>query len=328
MKLTRWQRAAERSATRATRARGTAGRRSLRWRQLCGIGVLLLLPALPALPALPGLPGPPGPPGLPALPGRPSRPEPGPSSLRLLSPVRAQSREPERRGPGAPPRIAPLRPQPPERPVPPALRQQRNGRLFPPLDLGLLEGPDREAWQKPDQIMDALGIADGAVVADLGAGGGWFTIRLARRVGPNGLVYAQDIQEEMIDVIRRRVERENLTNVETVLGTATDPRLPRGLDAVLIVNAYNEMNDPSRPDVILTLLRNLTAALKPQGRIGVIDFTAGSGGPGPAAAERVPPDAVIATTAAAGLRLVARELVPPYQYLLVFSRDGSARESP
>lgn len=176
--------------------------------------------------------------------------------------------------------------------------------------------------------MDALGIADGAVVADLGAGGGWFTMRLARRVGPNGLVYAQDIQEEMIDVIRRRVERENLANVRTVLGTATDPRLPRGLDAVLIVNSYNEMNDPSRPDVIVTLLRNLAAALKPQGRIGVVDFTQGNGGPGPDANERVPPDAVISTAAAAGLRVVSREPLPPYQYLLVLGRDGTARESP
>ena len=66
--------------------------------------------------------------------------------------------------------------------------------LFQPQDLGLLEAPDRDQWQKPEQIMDALGIADGSVVADLGAGGGWFTLRLARRVGPNGLVYAEDIQ--------------------------------------------------------------------------------------------------------------------------------------
>ena len=79
-------------------------------------------------------------------------------------------------------------------------------RLFPPQDLGLLEAPDRDDWNKPDLIMDALGIADGAVVADLGAGGGWFTVRLARRVGPNGVVYAQDIQPQMIEAINRRVQ--------------------------------------------------------------------------------------------------------------------------
>ena len=75
----------------------------------------------------------------------------------------------------------------------------RHGRLFPPQDLGLLEGPDRDAWQKPDQIMDALAIADGSAVADIGAGAGWFTIRMARRVGPNGIVYAQDVQRQALD---------------------------------------------------------------------------------------------------------------------------------
>src|SRR5688572_33445039 len=87
-----------------------------------------------------------------------------------------------------------------------------HGRLFPPENLGLLEGPDRAIWQKPDQIMDALGIADGAKVADIGAGAGWFTMRLARRVGPNGVVYSTDVQREMLDVIRRRVAREGPQN--------------------------------------------------------------------------------------------------------------------
>jgi SAM-dependent methyltransferase len=227
---------------------------------------------------------------------------------------------------------APARPGRPEpavragqqrRPTPLALKAQRNGRLFPPLDLGLLEGPDREVWQKPDQIMDALGIADGAVVADLGAGSGWFTLRLARRVGPNGLVYAQDIQPQMIEAISRRVQRENLTNVRMVLGTDTDPHLPRGLDAVLIVDAYHEMDDPARPENILTLLGKIARSLKPQGRVGVVDFTAGGGGPGPAPEdrERVDPDAVIAAAAAAGLKLQARDLVPPFQFMLVFGKD-------
>ena len=112
-------------------------------------------------------------------------------------------------------------------------------------NLGLLEAPDRDAWQKPDQIMDALQIADGAVVADLGAGGGWFTIRLARRVGPNGVVYAEDIQRLMIEAIERRVQREGLRNVRTMLGTEDNPKLPAAdLDAVLIVEIFHEMDDP------------------------------------------------------------------------------------
>src|SRR3954453_19144397 len=86
----------------------------------------------------------------------------------------------------------------------------QHARLFPPERLGELEGPDRDAYQRPEQVMDALQIGEGSVVAALGAGGGWFTVRLARRVGPNGRVYAEDIQPEMIGAIQRRVQREGL----------------------------------------------------------------------------------------------------------------------
>ena len=110
--------------------------------------------------------------------------------------------------------------------------------------------------------MDALRIADGSVVADLGAGGGWFTVRLARRVGPNGIVYAEDIQHQMIESINRRVEREGLQKrVITKLGTAADPGLPQGaLDAVLIVDAYHEMEHPSLCSAISRSRSNSTDA--------------------------------------------------------------------
>ena len=201
---------------------------------------------------------------------------------------------------------------------------QRKPRLFPPENLGLLEPPDRDDWNKPDLIMDALGIADGGVVADLGAGGGWFTVRLARRVGPNGTVYAQDIQPQMIEAINRRVQHEGVRNVRTVLGTPIDPQLPPGLDAVLIVDAYHEMDDPTRPDVVRTLLSRVAAALKPQGRVGVVDFLPGGGGPGPGTEDRVNPDAVVRAAEGAGLRLQSRDVVPPFQFILVFSRAQTA----
>jgi ubiquinone/menaquinone biosynthesis C-methylase UbiE len=192
----------------------------------------------------------------------------------------------------------------------------QHGRLFDPKDLGQLEGPDRDSWQRPDQIMDALRIADGSVVADLGAGGGWFTVRLSRRVGPNGRVYAEDIQHQMIDSIARRVDREGLKGrVITTLGTASDPGLPIGaLDAVLIVDAYHEMEQP------VTLLRNLTRSLKPDGRIGIVDFTSEGGGPGPPMDERVDPQRVIKEAEEAGLRLTSHERFLRYQYMLVFEK--------
>jgi predicted methyltransferase len=192
-----------------------------------------------------------------------------------------------------------------------------HARLFPPQDLGLLEGPDRDKWQKPDQIMDALNIADGSTVADIGAGAGWFTIRLARRVGPRGKVYAQDVQREMLDAIRRRVAKEGLESVETRLGKGSDTSLPSSaLDAVLVVDVYPEVEDR------ITFLRNLGASLKPNGRIGIVNYKPGKGGPGPAPDEglRVDASVVEADARAAGLRVLSRETFLPYQYLLVLGR--------
>jgi predicted methyltransferase len=192
-----------------------------------------------------------------------------------------------------------------------------HGRLFPPQDLGLLEGPDRDKWQKPDLIMDALKIADQSTVADIGAGAGWFTIRLARRVGPRGTVYAQDVQREMLEAIRRRVAKEGLENVETRLGKGSDPNLPASaLNAVLVVDVYPEVEDR------VSFLRNLGASLRPNGRIGIVNYKPGKGGPGPAPDEgpRVDASAVEADARAAGLRVLARETFLPYQYLLVLGR--------
>lgn len=188
-----------------------------------------------------------------------------------------------------------------------------SGRLFPPQELGLLEAPDRDLWQRPDPIMDAMGIADASVVADVGAGSGWFTIKLARRVGPRGLVYAQDVQLEMLNAITRRVQREGLQNVRPILGRGSDPRLPaRSLDAVLMVDAYHEIEDR------VTMLANIARALKPQGRVGVVDFKLDGTGPGPSLEERVSPDVVVKDAERAGLRLIRQESFLAYQYFLIF----------
>ena len=199
-----------------------------------------------------------------------------------------------------------------------ATAQEPPARLFPPEDLGLLESPDRGLWQKPDKIMDALNIADGSTVADVGAGAGWFTVRLARRVGPNGRVYAEDIQQPMLDAIGYRVSREGLTNVETVPGTAEDPGLPAGLDAVLIVDVYAEVTDP------ISLLTYVAASLKPQGRLGIVDWTKEGGGPGPPMKQRVEAAQVISEAEAAGLTLLSHERFLTFQFLLVFQPDQRA----
>jgi ubiquinone/menaquinone biosynthesis C-methylase UbiE len=191
----------------------------------------------------------------------------------------------------------------------------QHSRLFPPTELGSLEGPDREDWQQPERIMDALRIGEGSVVADLGAGGGWFTVRLARRVGPNGRVYAEDVQPQMIEAITRRVQKEGLRNVVPRLGTHDDPKLPEhGVDVVLMVDTYNEV------EARVALLRNIARALKPDGRIAIINFKRDGGGPGPDLEERVPAEEVVRDAQAAGLRLHSRETFLRYQYFLVFER--------
>jgi ubiquinone/menaquinone biosynthesis C-methylase UbiE len=192
---------------------------------------------------------------------------------------------------------------------------QRHRQLFPPENLGMLEAPDRAAWQKPEQIMDALNIADGSRVADIGAGSGWFTIHLAQRVGPKGIVYAQDVQKQMLEAIRRRMQREGLSNVEVRLGTGTSSNLPgAALDAVLVVDTYPEVDVEDR----VAFLRNLASALKPKGRIGIVNYKPGRGGPGPDEG-RVDRTSVEMDAQAAGLRVISHETLL-YQYLLVLGR--------
>ena len=192
-------------------------------------------------------------------------------------------------------------------------QDRRQIRRFSPEKLGELEGPDREAWQKSDAIMDALGIADGSSVADLGAGGGWFTVRLARRVGPRGRVYAEDVQKEMIESMNRRITREGLHNVTIVLGTEENPGLPlKSVDAVLVVNSYAEVLKG------VEWLRNVRGALKPNGRIGIVDFRKDGWGPGPPLDERIDEAVVIKDAQAANLRLISKDTPLPFQYLLVF----------
>ncbi len=194
---------------------------------------------------------------------------------------------------------------------------QGQGRLFPPQELGQLEGPDRDEWQQPERVMDALSIADGSHVADLGAGGGWFTIRLARRVGPNGIVYAEDVQQPMIDAVDRRVKREGFRNVHTILGGFTDPHLPAAaVQAALLVGVYGQIREP------VVFLANVRRGLKPAGRLGIVDFKPGGFGPGPDDS-RVPPDTIIRDAGLAGLRLVSHETFLRYQYLLVFAPAGT-----
>jgi ubiquinone/menaquinone biosynthesis C-methylase UbiE len=133
-------------------------------------------------------------------------------------------------------------------------------------DLSIFESEGRDQRLQIDRVMDALGIESGKNVADIGAGSGWFTVRAARRVGANGVVYAVDINPDAIQYIDNRARKESLTNVKTILSKADDPLLPSAsVDAVLLLKTYHEVADP------IALLEHLRPALKPGARVGVID---------------------------------------------------------
>jgi tRNA A58 N-methylase Trm61 len=124
---------------------------------------------------------------------------------------------------------------------------------------------DREQWQKVPEIFAAMAIRPGSRVADVGAGSGFFTARLARAVGPAGRVFAVDINPETIRDLKARIAREQLTNVEVIVGDRASPRLPAALDAVLIVNAYHEMHEHQ------PMLDSIRQALKLDGRLVIVE---------------------------------------------------------
>lgn len=118
--------------------------------------------------------------------------------------------------------------------------------------------------QPPDQVMDAIGVKAGMVVAEIGAGQGRYVVQLAVRVGENGKVYAEDIDAAALQYLERRCEREGLKNVETILGDVADPKLPKGeLDLIFIISAYHHFDDP------VALLKNARPALKPDGILAI-----------------------------------------------------------
>jgi SAM-dependent methyltransferase len=130
-----------------------------------------------------------------------------------------------------------------------------------------LERSERVAEEHPDNALDALGSLAGWTLADIGAGSGYFTVRLAARAGAQGRVYANDLQPEMLKMLAARLARENVKNVTLVQGTIDDPKLPPGsIDLALMVDVYHEFSEPQK------MLRAIRAALKPGGRLVLLEY--------------------------------------------------------
>jgi ubiquinone/menaquinone biosynthesis C-methylase UbiE len=130
-----------------------------------------------------------------------------------------------------------------------------------------LDRAERETEEAPDEALDIIGIKKGTVVADIGAGSGYMTIRMARRVGANGIVYANDIQQAMLDLLDRRLKKGKIANVRPILGTPDDPKLPpESVEMALLVDVYHEFSQPQ------AMLRHLHDGLKAGGRLVLLEY--------------------------------------------------------
>jgi cyclopropane fatty-acyl-phospholipid synthase-like methyltransferase len=175
----------------------------------------------------------------------------------------------------------------------------------------VFDDPARDAWQKPHEVVTAMALAPDARVADIGAGTGYFAMRLAHMT-PGGRVYAVDLEPDMVRYLAERAKREKLANVVAVQATTADARLPEKVDRVLLVDTYHHI------DAREAYFRKLRASLRPGAEVAIVDFTPES--PiGPPATSRIPSERVTAEMARAGYRLVRSPAFLPYQYMLVFS---------
>jgi len=173
-----------------------------------------------------------------------------------------------------------------------------------------LASPERDAWQKPDELVAALRLQPGQVACDVGAGPGYFALRLARAVGESGLVYAVDVEPRILDALRERLA-QGPRNVVPVLALAADPLLPpRACDLILVVNTFHHFPDPP------SYLRRLARSLRPGGRIVNVDYEKKETPFGPPLAQRVSREEFLRQAESAGLTLAAEHKFLPYQYAL------------
>jgi ubiquinone/menaquinone biosynthesis C-methylase UbiE len=179
------------------------------------------------------------------------------------------------------------------------------------------DDPARDAWQMPERVIDALALSPDASVADIGAGTGYFTVRLAKAV-PRGTVYAVDIESSMLEHVRKRATDAGLANVVAVLASGTSANLPKPVDAVIVVDTYHHI--PGRAAYFRELMKSLT----PQGRVAIIDYRKDSP-EGPPPEFRFEPDQIIEEMKQAGYRLDVKHDFLPRQHFLVFRAGDRGR---
>ena len=179
----------------------------------------------------------------------------------------------------------------------------------------VFDDPERDAWQKPHEVITALKLKPDAIVADIGAGTGYFAVRFAHML-PQGRVYGVDTEPAMVKHLAERAKREGLKNITAVAAKPGNPNLPERADLVVLVDVYHHVEDRER------YFRSMQKTLKPGGRVAVIDFRMDSP-VGPPRKARVPPDTVKTEMKRAGYALSQEHGFLPNQYFLVFEPAGS-----
>ena len=174
----------------------------------------------------------------------------------------------------------------------------------------IFDDPARDAWQKPAEVIAALKLAPDAIVADIGSGTGYFAVRLARAV-PRGKVYGADVEPDMVKFLNARAAREGLGNLSSHAAGEEGPNLPAPVDLALVVDTYHHI--PRRTQYF----EKLRSALRPGGRVAIIDFRLDSP-TGPPVKHRIPPDQVKTEMERAGYRLHEQPDFLPNQYFLLF----------
>ena len=186
----------------------------------------------------------------------------------------------------------------------------------------VFDDPARDAWQKPKELVAALDIRRGSVVADLGAGTGYLSRRLAAAVGPDGTVLAVETEPNLVAHLRERAASEKTPNVVPVLASPADPRLPPGgVDLILIVDTYHHIDDRR------TYVPALRRFLRPGGRVAVVDWQKRELPVGPPMDHKLAREQVVDEMQASGFTLAAEHTILPYQYFLVFAQ-AEPRDSP
>jgi ubiquinone/menaquinone biosynthesis C-methylase UbiE len=177
-----------------------------------------------------------------------------------------------------------------------------------------LDRDERDREEATELSLRLLEVQRGSVVADIGAGSGYYATRLARLVGPDGRVYANDIQPAMLDILRARIERERLSNIELVLGTPTDPRLPRAsVDLAILVDVYHEFSAPQ------VMLRRIRDALKPGGRLVLLEYRGEDPRVPILPAHKMTVAQARTEVEAEGFRLTVVKEDLPWQHVLIFT---------